>query len=371
MPVIAGLRPIKRLRRPCKWLCSLSLLSTIYAPLSYAQENAAESVASSSASGASSSSRSSEAPLYPSRDIRNKTLIANVMDDEAQWLDTEHGKILALYRQTEARQTYGALVLFHSAENPQTWPSMLENLRARLPRYGWETLAISLPHQYPQIIPDRPSSSAASAAASSTSGEPVTEEDLPTPENTEPAETAASSSAESSSSSAASSIVARDKLITANVNAAFEFLKSKGQFNTVILVDNSSANPVLKNLLAQVRDNPGDPKTVDGPIQALIIANLQYQEPLKKTELEEIFSTEQLPVMDVFFTPDNPEQEAARELHRATALRKKVIDYQQQLLDIQPKLVEHDYQSFLLGKVRGFMKQKASGSEIKTAEKAN
>ncbi|WP_331344397.1 DUF3530 family protein [Cellvibrio sp. UBA7661] len=379
MPVNARLRPIKHRYLNDKLLILLGFLWFLAASMSHAQEEPSTTLdanTESSTSGASSSARSSEPPLYPSRDIRDKTLIANAMDDEAQWLDTEHGKILALYRQTEARKTYGILVLFHATENPQSWPPILENLRTQLPRYGWETLAISLPQQYPAFIPARPSSSSSSVSASNTSDD-TTANNQPadsstTDENSTPTEdtTSASSSsaiAESASSSAVSSTIARDVLVTTYVNSAFEFLKSRGQFNTVVLVDNSSAEFVLKDLLPQIRDNPADPSTVDGPLQALVITNLQQQEHIKKAELEEIFSKTQLPVLDIFFSPDNQEQGIARDLHQATALRKKVIDYQQLLLDTQPKLVEQDRQSFLLGRIRGFMKQKATGSEVKTS----
>ena len=379
MPVNAGLTLIKHRYINGRLLSLLGFLWFLMGPISYAQEepltNTDGSETSSSASGASSSTRSSEPPLYPSRDIRDKTLIAKAMDDEAQWLDTEYGKILALYRQTEARKTYGVLVLFHATENPQSWPPMLENLRARLPRYGWETLAISLPQQYPASVPARPSSSFSSGSASSAPVDvDTTTETLPADnptaeaDSTVPADTSSSAATESSSSSAASSIIARELVITANVNAAFEFLKSKGQFNTVVLADNSSAELVLKDLLPQIRDNPADPTTVDGPLQALLIINLQQQEHISKAGLEAIFSAAQLPVMDIFFTLDSQEQEIARELHKATALRKKVVDYQQLLLDTQPKLVEQDSQSFLIGRVRGFMKQKATGSEIKALD---
>jgi hypothetical protein len=385
MPVIAGLWPQKRRYHLYKFLCCFSLVCAVLAPASYAQEAEPENLenlenlegteAASSSEASFSSSRSSEPALYPSRNIRDQTLIANVLEEEAQWLETEYGKILALYRQTEARQNYGVLVLFHAAEIPQTLPSTLENLRTRLPRYGWETLAISLPQLYPRAIPERPSSSSASASASSAAGEPA-EEEIPVVETEEaieesaeePLEEPAESAAEetfSSASSAASSVVAREVLISAYVNAAFEFLKNKGQFNAVLLVDNSSADAVLQNLLSQIRDNPKNPETVDGPIQALVITNLQHQEPIARAELERIFSVANLPVMDIFFAPNNEEREAARELHRGTALRKKVVDYQQLLFDLQPKRVEKDYQSFVLGRVRGFMKQKASGSEIK------
>lgn len=378
MPVIAGLWPLKRFNNLYKFLCCLSLVFAVFAPVSYGQEVEPEDLegteAAFSSEASASSSRSSEPALYPSRDIRDKTLIANVLEDEAQWLDTEYGKILALYRETEARQNYGVLVLFHAAEIPQAWPSTLENLRTRLPRYGWETLAISLPQRYPRAIPERPSSSSASASASSTATDESAEDEVlaieeppieePTEESAEPS-AAEESSSSASSSSVASSVVAREVLISAYVTAAYEFLNNKGQYNTVVLVDNSSAHVVLQNLLPQVRDNPADPETIDGPLQALVMVNLQHQEPIARTELEQIFSVANLPVMDIFFAPNNLEREAARELHKGTALRKKVVDYQQLLLDLQPRLTEKDYQSFILGRVRGFMTRKARGSEIK------
>jgi hypothetical protein len=360
MPSIVGLWPTRFVNPSPRFFwgalafCLLSLGALAQEP----EENTESSVAS---SVTSSNSKSSEAPLYPSRDMRDKSLIAAAMDDEAQWLETEHGKILALYRPTEAKKTLGVLILFHTAENPQHWPPMLENLRANLPRYGWETLAISLPQKYPAPIPARPSSSSASASASSTSAETEAAADAPPTEET----MAASSSSQPSSSSAASSSVARDVLIATYVDAAFNFLKEKGQLNTVVLTDNSSAFQIMQTLAPQIKDNNRDTTVVDGPLQALIITNLQQQEPITKPELEAIFGTQQLPVLDLFFTPVDARQTQARELHKAVAMRKKVADYQQLLIDDQPKSAEQDHQSFVLGRVRGFMQQKASGTELK------
>lgn len=344
------------------------LIICLFSPNLIAQEPDANSETSAASSETSSSSKSSEAPLYESRDIRDKTLLAKAVEDEAQWLETEHGKILALYRPTEAKVTRGVLILFHAAENPQLWPPMLENLRANLPRYGWETLALSLPQKYPAAIPERPSSSSANASSASTeaaAGVPDTA--APAAEET----TAAASSTDAfSSSSAASSTVPRDLLIETYVNAAFTFLEEKGQLNRVILVDNSSAYQVLQKLISQIQENKRNEDTLDGPLQALVITNLQQQEPLNKLELETIFGAEKLPVQDIFFAPDNAEQSESRDLHRAIAMRKKVDSYQQILLDNPPKLVEQDHQSFLLGRVRGFMQQKADGSEAKSPDRS-
>src|SRR5690606_26912165 len=147
------------------------------------------------------------------------------------------------------------------------------------------------------------------------------------------------------------------------VKAAFDFLTEKAQLNAVLLVDNSSASPVLNHLLPQVQENSENPDTVDGPIQALIITNLQSQKPLRTGELTAIFGNSKLPVLDVFFTPDSLEQKQARERHRALAMRQKLEIYQQAGLDGQPKIVETDPRSFLAARVRGFMQRHADGSE--------
>lgn len=322
-----------------------------------AQDPAAQAQTSEMAASAPSSATSSEVPLYESRTMRDKTLIANAAGEQAQWLDTEYGKLLAFYRPTEAKQTHGVLILFHSAEDPQTWPPILENVRANLPRYGWETLAITLPQKYPAPVPERPSSVSTSSTATTPDA---------TPPATEPvAASSASAEPASQSSSSSSSQIPRDTLIQAYVQAAFTFLQDKGQLNVVVLVDNSSANQVLQQLLPQIKENPRHPDTIDGPLQALVITNLQIQEQLTTSELTAIFANKQLPVLDVFFTPDDAEQTKARDLHHAVAMRQKLDNYIQAALDNQPKIAETDPSSFLAARVRGFMQKHASGKEVK------
>ena len=342
-------------------IIAIGALTFCLFPLStLAQNTEEETTPASNNIEANSSSESPEAPLYPSRDIRNNSLFANAIIEEARWLDTEYGKILALYRPTEAKKTLGALVLFHSAEDPLLWPPSLENLRANLPRYGWETLAISLPHKYPAIIPERPHPSSFSASASSSA-----KEDTSPPESPEAEVLAASTSTSSSSSeTASSSRIARDLLITAYVNAAFNFLKENTQFNVVVLADNSSVHQVLENLTPQIKENEQDSTTIDGPLQALVITNLQQQEPITRVELEGIFTTKKLPILDIFFGSDDIEQKASRDLHRAVAMRKKLTEYHQLQTALPSKITEQDHQSYFLGRVRGFMIQNASENEF-------
>jgi len=293
-----------------------------------------------------------ETPLYPSRDIRDKTLLANALEDESRWLDTAYGKILVLYRPTEAKVTKGALVLFHAAETPQSWPSVLENLRRNLPRYGWETLAVTLPQATPLQIPEREKNKNKDEQSDN-------EEDTST--DTETEELTASSS---STASSAPMPATREELITEDIKVAVDFLHANGQFNLVMLFDNSSVALGLPSLSAQIKENKKDPNTVDGPLQALILANLQPQEALSKAQLNAIFNQPQLPVMDLFFSPENEELKAQKELHRAVAMRNKLAHYQPLITELQPKSAENDYSSFIVGRIRGFMQAAASGSEI-------
>lgn len=324
--------------------------------------NAAEAVDQvGTQSEAESSNSSSAAPPYESRTLRNKMLVAATLPEESRWLDTEYGKILAIHRISEAKSTHGVLILLHAAEDPQYWPAELENLRANLPRYGWETLALALPQESHPPIPARTFLSSSSSNADETNA--VQGEPSSSLTNTE-ASTATSSSSSSISGSSKSNI-SRDQLIAAYVEAAINYLTKENKHNVVILTDNSSAHYVMASLTSKIRENPNDRNTIDGPIQALVIANFQYQEPLTTPELDLIFSVEQLPVMDIFFTADYHRQLAARKRHRAVAMRQKLNDYRQLTLNNQPDATQEDYQSFFLGRVRGFIEKKAKGIELK------
>ena len=314
------------------------------------------------------------------RRLRPKQLLAEALADESHWLDTSEGKILVLYRPTQARVTKGALLLLHAAEDPQSWPPELENLRQNLPLHGWETLAVTLPQAYPPTPPEREITSAATTAEAVAEGEAASQDPTATPaptaappETTTPVEPppAEASPAEASASSSQASRptpIAREQLIKAYLLAALAFLNEKGQFNLVVLVDNSSLYWIMQLLSPSIKPNRLDPNTVDGPLQALVITNLQAQEPLSKAELEASLNQAQLPVMDIFFAPADIQQKIQRKHHKAAAMRNKLGYYQQVQLDNHPKVVEEDQASFLLARVRGFMEKKARGTEIKSTK---
>lgn len=197
------------------------------------------------------------------------------------------------------------------------------------------------------------------------SATPAAAEPLATADTGELASSSASSILSSASSSSAKPVIARDILIAERVEAAVAHLNSVGQFNLVVLVDNSSAPYALTGLYQKINTGTTTADLVDGPLQALILVNLQEQEPLTKAQLQTIFSVSNLPIMDVFFSPDDNAQKIVRRSHQAEAMRQNIKDYQQFILPAQPEVVIDDTKSFWLGKIHGFMERKAEGGEVK------
>lgn len=255
-------------------------------------------------------------PPYGSRDERDRTLLARALPNEAQWLDGEQGKVFALYRPTESRQTKGALALFHAIDDPQRWPVTLRSLQDRLPKSGWEILAVALPRQRLQMIPAREASASAEAtsSASASADEP--------PDNTAPA------------------------LVDSYLKAATQFLRDKSHDSIIVMADNASA----LNTMAFFHTDPQARETLEG----LILIHLQSQQPLDIAELEQLFSDKDLPVFEVFFGRDADVAER-RERHKGVALRQKVVTYHQLTIDEADPVLRAQGRNFFMGRIQGFM----------------
>lgn len=341
-------------------LCVVILLGSL-SSLSWAQNEPATNEGSASSAA---SSAVSEKPIYANNLERDNALLAKAFTaiakaDELQPLETPDEKIIALYKSGETRKPKGALLIMHAPEVPQLWPATLENLRRNLPLYGWATMALPLPGKYPNAAPERESASASSITTESISSAAA---------SSAPAETIAVAS--SASSEPPKPLIPRDKLITERVDAAVAQLNKIGQFNLVVLVDNSSAPDALATLYKRINKVSTTSDTVDGPLQALILVNLQNQEPLSKEQLAAIFSIGDLPVMDVFFNPDDSAQAELRRVHHAEAMRKNLKDYQQLILPNQPPVSIDDKQGFWLAKIHGFVAKKAEGNELTSGDKS-
>ncbi len=279
-----------------------------------------------------------EKPIFPSIPERDNALLAVARPTEIQWLETPNEKIIALFKAGETRKTRGTLLILHAPELPQLWPAPLESLRRNLPIYGWDTMTVPLPSAHSAQTPTHNKS----LEANSSSGSQLT-----SAASLSIASSVDNSSAAQTSSVPSQEIIAslpRSQLITERVDAAITLLSKIGQPNLVVVVDNSSAPDSLVELYKK-------------NIQALVLVNLQEQEPLTQEQLAAIFSVTKLPVMDVFFSPDNQFQIEVRRLHHAEAMRKNLKDYQQLILPPEHIVTVNDQQSFWLDKVRGFIKK--------------
>jgi hypothetical protein len=233
-------------------------------------------------------------------------LIADANPKEAVWLETSQGKWLTFYKVTESKENKGVLLMIHASEQPQRWPGVLELLRRNLPLFGWETFALAIPAER-----------------------------------------------------------LRENTVSETITAAINYLHQQGKFNLVLLSDNRLLHPATQHLLPQIKPNPKDPKTIDGPMQALIVLNIQAQHPLTQELLEASFSSPELPVLDVFFNPPFVTQEQDQRLHKTTAARKKLLKYRQHTFAYPEENTLNESQQFWLSTVRGFMDKEAKGTELK------
>jgi hypothetical protein len=298
-----------------------------------------------------------EQPLYADARERDMALIAEAykardQEDAVQWLATPQGKILSLYKASETPKPKGALLIVHAIDSPQAWPASLETLRRELPLYGWATVALPLPPAYAAVVPGRDSSSASSAPSISAAG------------NSQATQVDNALAASSLAAEPETPPIPRDSLISVRVEAAIAQLQKLGQFNLVILADNSSAAQALPALYQKINAATSNSDTIDGPLQALVLLNLQDQEPMTRAQLQAVFAVPMLPIMDVFFTVNQRSQEDLQRVHQAEAMRQNLKDYHQLVLPLPPAAAMAMPQSFWLGRVHGFLAAKAEGTQI-------
>ncbi|WP_297526614.1 alpha/beta fold hydrolase [Thiohalobacter sp.] len=64
---------------------------------------------------------------------------------EAEWLEANGQKFLALYTEDTTGAPKGAVILVHGTGAHPDWPDVIHPLRVRLPDHGWSTLSIQAP----------------------------------------------------------------------------------------------------------------------------------------------------------------------------------------------------------------------------------
>ncbi len=67
---------------------------------------------------------------------------------ERTWLQAEGIDFPALWRPSQRRHTAGAVILIPGRDAHPAWPEAIEPLRRALPRRGWATLSLAVPHPW-------------------------------------------------------------------------------------------------------------------------------------------------------------------------------------------------------------------------------
>lgn len=313
-----------------------------------------------------------EPPRYSSRLERDQALLALAEPEEVRWLNTENGKVLALFRPTATRVTKGVLLLFYTADHLAGFPPALENARLTLAEHGWATLALTLPTAATKVIPERDLPSMAEPATDSTetsdpnntnnpnnpnsadtsnSATELAPVDASATKSSDPANANDSSTSQNLlpvTSEPSTKILSRAELIEQSLAAAFTWLVQENLKPVVLLVDNSS----VLDSLTQLENLP------DAKLSALILLNLDTNTPLTTTELASIFSIQSPPILDVFFAPNSRQTTDTRQRHKAVALRNQVVTYQQLHLASPALVAQTDRQTFWVERLRGFMERK-------------
>jgi pimeloyl-ACP methyl ester carboxylesterase len=72
-------------------------------------------------------------------------LAADVTVGEAQWLEADGERFLAIYTKSTTGSNVGGAIILPSLGNNPDWPDVIAPLRKALPDHGWSTLSVDLP----------------------------------------------------------------------------------------------------------------------------------------------------------------------------------------------------------------------------------
>lgn len=307
-----------------------------------------------------------------------------------------------LYLAETMGKPQGGVLLLHDREQHGHWPSVTGPLREYLPQYGWATFAIELPSEPPGQLPPRPDyqAPADSENAEQTDENITPEEKTTNSQQEELANDAADStgiaasgnpqpSPQASNSELSDNEPALPKLnglpelpsaadssgqpeddtnesrqqyfqqqMIARINAAVNYLASRGQLNLVIIANGSSASWAVNFVLQQQQRLLSEDKEVRGNTLILIDPlQSRYNQIYLEQELKEL----EVPILDLITdlntsTPYKNQQRAGLMRHKQRA------DYQQ--IKLSTPDLNNDQHHMLKRRVRGWLKTNAAGTEL-------
>jgi len=347
---------------------------------SYSSLSAAQKKESEAASGADSSSTDAAPPSrlpssqqrsqFPSNDGSDKgymTALDEQLDqfkEAALWLETSDNKrFLSLWQPDRSGNPRGALLIIHSEGEHPAWPNTTKPLHETLPDYGWATLALSLPEPKQAPIPKRTLAVKAIPTTTTTTEEQTGSPDKNTNEEEDAQNTEETSQAmtEKPMTSATETAVSPEVITEQRLESALRFLHDQGQFNVVILGNGSGA------IRANTFLNNNTPKTDDPsfanakPFRAIVLLNSRNRLPTMNSDYKGWFSDPSIPVLDIYLSEDQRNQQAAK-ARKVLAKQKKVAIYKQVRLT-HLKHTKNGRENILSRRIRSYLRANATGVE--------
>lgn len=68
-----------------------------------------------------------------------------IVDGDAEWLELDQHKALAIYMESATDVTKGGVIVIHGSGVHPNWQDVVQPLRTRLPDEGWASLSIQMP----------------------------------------------------------------------------------------------------------------------------------------------------------------------------------------------------------------------------------
>ena len=332
-----------------------------------------------------------EPPIYQNREERDmKLLAARQRPDSVVWLDALEEQFLALYEREFTGSPLGAILLLHAEGQHSSWPQTIQMIRSSLPKYGWNTLSMSLPN--PQAIPhpkrDEPAPVQQPDTSNETEGEGPDDAESVADSEDESSPVKATSGEEEEiydagqnglsdgsipeqipSNAAASvaelAIPVEDRSL-ARIQAALSYLHDRGQFNIVLLGDGVGA--ARAGYFFTQLPSPKTPKEGQKaikPIRAVVILNARNHTPIGDLDLLGSLFDPEVPTLDIYFGQDRRNSMEA-ELRKQYTQRQQFQVYKQIRLPAMSN-VSQQGENRLSRRIRGFLQEHARGVEVKNA----
>lgn len=325
-------------------------------------------------------------------------------ENELLELTAKDEAFYGFFLQERTGQPQGAVLILHDIEQHGHWPKLVAPLREGLPDSGWITLSIELPYR-PSVIPaykipttqananqqeDNTQEQADSEESEANAAEQnETEPEATEPEATEPEATAAaddeSEQANIGTSDNEPELPKLDSLpaintdnankpdivdepedlmqayrdsVKARIDSALSYLRSRGQFNLVIIGSGEAA--------IWAADTTLNLDKKEGLALVMIDAK---ESPAANENLIEKIANIELPILDLI-TADNPDSKLQLKLRKGEMRHRNKSDYSQIRLpqkagyaDAFEPLEAANYPA--TRRIRGWLRSKAAGTALK------